>query len=176
MTDVHVFPQDLATGLQETVDWNDAGSFAHLADHPNLRQYVASGFEYNVDWENDIINISGGKAYVYEATTGTNDHRENDGPDSKNLEHALFVVQMDASGDLNLNEQYTNYIFIDVNQSETDTASYFTNTTGATPSSPYILLGTADAAWEEVVWMNRNPTTASRRLVVAGQTHGEQYE
>lgn len=175
MPDEHAFPQDWATGLQETVDWNDAGSFANLADHPNNRSYVAEGLTFDVDWANDIFQLAEGRAYLHQSTTGTNDHREDNGPDEKELEGGLFVGQRGPSGDLTLTADATNHVFMGIDQSENDLVEYHVNTTDTAPPAPYLKLGTIDTANDTYVELNRAPTVTTRRLRVTGDTHGADY-
>lgn len=173
--DEHSFPQDLATGLQETVDWNDAGAFAHHNDHPNQRSYVIGGFELDPDFANNLLSITGGKAALYESVTETNDHRADDGPDAKELEGALFTVQRGPSGDLTINDDATNYAYIAIDHEQNDVAQFFVNTTGVPPSEPYLLLGRVDTDGEQTFEENRAPTGTYNRLRVTGETYGGEY-
>lgn len=168
MTDQHAFPQDWATGLQETVDWNDAGSFANHVDHPNLRDYVAEGMELDVNFSNNIVRVEEGKAYVHQEQTMTNDHRDSNGPDEKTLLGGTFVGQRGPSGDMVLSEGTTNYIWMNIPQHETDTVDFQVNTSGNPPPEPSLLIGRVNTATEQVFEENRAPATKSKRLVVAG--------
>ncbi len=170
--DQHAFPQDWATGLQTTVDWNDAGSFASLLGHPNLRGYVSDGFEFNVDWNNNLLNISEGKAYLWEPTTETNDHRGSDGPDVKKLIDAMFVAQRGPSGDITLVDNDTNHIYIAIDQTDNDEVTFHSNTTETAPPRPYLKLGIVDTFYEIPYEMYRAPSMTSRRMRVTGPTHG----
>lgn len=176
MADDHTYPQDWGTGLSEQVDWVDAGAFAHLADHPNLRGYVEHGFGFTADWANNILNVGDGKAFVFETGTQTNDHRDEDGPDAKDLIGGTFVVQRDVSGDLALTDSDMNYVYLSVDQTDNDATAYYTNTTQTRPSEPALLLGRVDTANDVIYEMNRNPQTSSRRQRVTGTTHGDSYE
>lgn len=176
MADDHTFPQDWGTGLDEQVDWTDAGSFAHLNDHPNLRGYVERGLNFNVDETTDILNITDGRAFVYESTTASNDHRDEDGPDAKTLEGGTFVTQRDVSGDIALTADAMNYVYLAINQNNNDQTEYYTNTTESPPPEPYIRLGRIDTTDYTNYEENRNPVTTSRRERVTGATHGSRYE
>lgn len=168
----HAFPQDWATGLQEQVDWNDAGSFAHLLAHPNLTGYVAEGFEFSVNWDNNLLNVSEGRAFLWESGTETNDHREDNGPDAKELVGAVFAAQRGPSGDISLGSSDENYVYLAIDQTTNDGVEFHTNTTETAPPEPYLRLGVVDTFDQTVEEEHRAPTTTSRRLRVTGPTGG----
>lgn len=176
MTDEHVWPQDWGTGLDDQVDWVDAGALANALDHPNLRGYVVEGLEMSVDYTNGIVNISDGKAFLYESTTETNDHRDDDGPGPKELLGALFPVQIGVSGDLTLVDGETNQIYLALDQSVNETdpddgasaLEYHINTTQTVPPEPYLLIGTVDMESQTATEKNRAPKTTHSRLHVTG--------
>jgi hypothetical protein len=152
------FPQDRATGVQDTVDFNDAASFAWLAHSPNDTEYIVDGFEINVDWNVNIVNVTGGVCKFYQSVGHTNDHSAADGPEEQQLHHLTFVGQAGASGDMVLNDDATNYIYIHLRHDDNDTLEYYVNTTATTPPDPYLLVGTVDMVAEEIVEANRAPT------------------
>lgn len=176
MTDDHAWPQDWGTGLDDQVDWVDAGALAHLLDHPDQRGYVAEGFEFSVDYTNGLLNIDAGKAFLHESTTSTNDHREDDGPAPKELLGAIFVVQTGVSGDLTLTDGDVNYVYIGldqtINENDPDVGSdaiqYYINTTQSPPPEPYLLIGTVDTANNTKQELNRARDTTHNRLRVTG--------
>lgn len=176
MTDNHAFPQDLATGLQETVDWNDAGSFANHVDHPNLRNYVAEGLELDVSFSDNVVRVTEGKAFMWQEQTMTNDHREDEGPDEKQLMGGLFVTQRGPSGDMVLSEGTVNYVWMYIVQQETDTATFEVNTTGNPPPEPYLRIGRVDMDEEIVYEENRAPSVSAKRLVVTGSEYGMEWD
>lgn len=174
-SDEHSFPEDWGTDLQDTVDWNDAAAFANLADHPNQRGYVATGFEFTPNFSTNNLNIAEGRAYLWRSEVQTNDHTGDDGPEAKTLGGGLFVAQRGASGDINLVSGETNHIFVRIDRSGNDTVIFSTNTTGAQPTTPSLLLGRVDTTDEEYFEDNRAPAMQAQRLVVTGDTHGAEY-
>lgn len=177
MTDDHAWPQDWGTGLNEQVDWVDAGALAHLLDHPNLRGYVAEGLEFTYDSTNNILNIGDGKAFLHESATETNDHREDDGPAPKELLGALFAVQTGVSGDLTLVDGDTNYVYLALDQTVNETDAdqggsaleYHINTTQTAPPEPYLRVGRVDTFEQVAYEENRAPATTHNTLRITGE-------
>lgn len=173
--DEHTFPEDWGTDLQDIVDYNDAAAFANHADHPNLRGYVATGFELSPNFDTDSLSISEGQAYLWRSEVTTNDHSGEDGPGPKTLGGGLFKVQRGASGDINLIADATNHIFVRAKRTSNDTVIFTTNTDGSQPTSPSLLIGRVDTANGEYYHDNRAPAAQNQRLVVTGDTHGADY-
>lgn len=167
MTD-HIFPQDGATGVEETVDWDDAGAFAQLVYSLNTIDYVVKGYEFTVDDTNDILNIGPGVARVTQDTTKTNDHSGDDGPEAKTLELAAFVAQTSASGDISLTGGAVNHVYLSVDQTTNDRPLFRVNTDGTEPSDPTLKLGTVDTSGSPYTYsyVNRLPTGQFRSLEI----------
>lgn len=170
MPDPYAHPQDAATGATDAADWNDAGGFAFHEDSINERDYVLAGLTFSVNLTTNTLNIAGGKAKLYQPQTQTNDHSNDGGPPAKVLEHALFTVQADSSGDIGLPDNDISHVFIGLNQSENDDYLYQVNTDNTPPSEPYLKLGTVDTskqtADEAITHLNRAPPGEFRELMV----------
>jgi hypothetical protein len=166
MSDEIVYPQDPATGVTDGSDWDDAGGFAFHEDSLNERDYVVAGLEFTVNWSTNTLNVSEGKAKLYQAQTKTNDHSGDGGPAPKMLKHAVFTVQPDNSGDLSLSDNATNHVFIGLNQQENDDYIWQVNTDNTPPSEPYLKLGTVDTGTELIKELNRAPAGRFRELRV----------
>lgn len=165
--DQHNFPQDGATGVEETVDWDDAGAFAQLAYDLNTTDYVLDGFEFtNFDFSAGVFNVTSGVARVSQPTAQTNDHSDDDGPAAKTLQLAAFVTQAESSGDLALDTSTVNHVFIAVDQSTNDRTLYRVNTDGTEPAEPSLKLGTIDGANQTYSYVNRLPTGEFSRLEI----------
>lgn len=164
--DPTAFPQDESTGLEDTIDWNDAGGFAWLAHHPNTTGHVVEGFEFDVDWANNLLTVHGGVAELYQESTWTNDHTDEGGDPEKELGHVSFRVQRGPSGDRNLIDGEVNYIYLGLDQTENNTVFFQDNTTKTPPPDPYLLLGTVDTTDDTAVLMNRSPTMTAERMLI----------
>lgn len=162
----NVFPQDQATGLSDTADWDDAGAFAHHRDSINDRDYVVSGLEPTVDWATGTLNISAGVAQIWQSEVETNDHSGDGGPTPKVLQGALFTVDTDPSGDLGLTDGATNHVFLGVNQQQNNDYIWQVNTDNTAPPEPFLKLFTIDMNAESVDKLNRAPTGTFRELTV----------
>lgn len=174
-TDEHSFPKDWGTGLQDTVDWADAGAFANLIDHPNIRGYVVEGYEFDMNWSNNILNVGSGRAYVHISETKTNDHQGDGGPDEKTLLGGSFVAQRGASGDINLVSDAVNYIWLRADRQDNDVVAISSNTDAVAPTPPSLLIGRVDTGEEVLYEDNRAPSVKAQRIVVTGDTHGAEY-
>lgn len=164
--DDFTFPMDRGTGLEDTVDWNDAGAFAHLAHHPNSTDYIVDGFEFSVDFEDLLLNISAGVAEVSMSATKTNDtSNEEGGQEDKELIGATFKVQRDGSSSLNLDDG-VNHVYLSIELTENNTSEFYVNTSGTSPPSPYLLLGIIDTEEESVVRPNVAPSATFRRMLI----------
>lgn len=161
-----VFPQDEATGIAETVDWDDAGAFAQLAYDLNTIDYVLDGYEFTPDYTNNILNIAGGVARVSQPTVQTGDHAEDGGPSAKVLRLAAFVAQGDASGDISLAANAVNHVYLAVDQSTNDAIYYRVNTDQTVPEEPSLKLGTVDTSANTYSYVNRLPSAQFSSLEI----------
>lgn len=158
--DPSVFPQDEATGIVSTVDWDDAGAIAQLAYDLNTTDYVLTGFEFTYDESNLILNVSGGVARVSQQTVATADKTEDDGPPAKVLQFAAFVAQRGASGDMSLTDAAVNHVYIAVDQTTNDRVTFRVNTDATVPPEPSLKVGTVDTtvpAADAINYVNRLP-------------------
>lgn len=161
-----VFPQDEATGISETVDWDDAGGFAQLAYRQNSINYVEEGFDFTPDYTNNVLNISSGVAIVTQPTVQTGDHQEDGGPGPKVLRLAAFIAQGDASGDLALTDAAVNHVYLAVDQNTNDAIYYRVNTDQTVPEPPSLKLGTVNTTTDTYSYENRNPVGTFSRIEV----------
>lgn len=159
------FPQDAATGLQDTIDWNDAGGFAWLSHHPNTTGHVIEGFELEPDYSNDLFTIRGGVAELEQTTTWTNDHTDDGGEPEIEVGHATFRAQRGPSVDREL-ASGTNYVYLYLDQSANNRVLFQDNTTQTPPSEPYILLGTIDTGSQSVVYHNQHSTQTAEKMLI----------
>lgn len=159
------FPQDQATGLEDTIDWNDAGGFAWLAHHPNTTGHVIEGFEFDVDWANGLFTIYGGVAVLYQSSTWTNDHTDEGGDPQTEVGNVSFKVQRGPSVDRDL-ASGTNYVYLGLDQTQNNRVIFQDNTTQTPPSEPYILLGTIDTGSQSVVRYNENPSMTAEKMLI----------
>ena len=168
MADPHVFPQDSGTGVTDEADWDDAASFAWHEDSPNERDYVVSGLEFTVNEQTNTLNISAGKAKLYQAQAETNDHTGDGGSPAKVLLHTLFTVQPDPSGDISLSDGAVNHVYLGLNQQENDGYVWQQNTDQTPPPDPYLKLGEVDMTTSPPIIkeMNRAPTGRFRELTI----------
>lgn len=162
----NTYPQDTGTGLDETVDFNNAAEFAQLAHDINGVDYVVDGLSFTVDYTNNILNISEGVAKLYQSSAETPDHSADGGEGPKTIAHTVFVAQLDASGDLTLTDSATNHVFIGIDQNTQNRTIYQINTTDSPPAEPYLKLGTVDTVTDTHTEMNRAPAGTFRRLVI----------
>lgn len=165
MYDPFSFPQDQATGLQDTIDWNDAGGFAWLSHHPNTTGHVIEGFTFEPDWANGLFTIRGGVAELEQASTWTNDHSDEGGDPETEVGNVSFRVQRGPSVDRNLADG-VNYVYLHLDQTENNRVLFTDNTTQTPPAEPYLLIGTLDTQTETVVQKNRNPTATYESVLV----------
>lgn len=164
--DTHSFPQDEGTGLDDTVDWDDAAGFAQLAHDINTVDYVVDGFTFDVNWSTDTLNVAGGVARLYQSQAQTNDHTADGGDPSKALLHTVFTVQAEPSGDIGLAANDTTYVYIGLDQQSNNNVIWQTNTDETPPSEPYLRLGYVDTDTETIAEENRRPAGEFRSLVV----------
>lgn len=166
MADPIVYPQDEATGATDGADWDDAAGFAFHEDSINERDYVVGGLEFNVNWSTNTLNVTDGKAKIYQSEAQTNDHSGDGGPGPKVLKHTVFTIQPDSSGDLTLTAGATNHVYLGVNQQENDDYVWQVNTDETPPSEPYLKLGEVDTANSTITELNRAPAGTFRELTV----------
>lgn len=165
--DPHSFPQDGATGIDDTVDWDDAGAFAQLAFDLNTVDYVLDGFEFtNFNFDTGVFNVTGGLARVTQETTQTNSHEDDDGPPAKTLQLAAFVTQTGASGDLQLTTGEINHVYLAVDQTSNDRTLFRVNTDATAPPDPSLKLGTVDVPNQTYSYVNRLPAGQFRSLEI----------
>ena len=166
-----VFPQDSGTGLSDTVDWDDAGGFAHLVHNPNATDYVERGFTFEVNWSTNTLNITEGVAMVSAETTQTNDHTDKGGEAAKVLQGASFKVQRGPTGDIALTSNAVNHVFIGVDQTSQNRVLSVVNTSETPPSPPFLKLGAVDTGGansdvDDITYANRVPAAHHSHLLI----------
>lgn len=155
--DDSTFPQDEATGITSTVDWDDAGGFAQLAYDLNTVDYVLTGFEFDYDPDTYTLNITGGVARVSQPSVATADKTEDDGPPAKTLQLAAFVSQRGPSGDIPLTAGAVEHIYLAVDQTTNDRALFRHNVDDTSPPEPSLKLGTVNTTDGTITLLNRLP-------------------
>ena len=144
----HVFPEDAGTGASEG-DYDDAANFASLAHATGLKDYVVQGLNFTLNAATPSLDISKGKAVVTDnAAQGNQSTETRDG--------VAFVAEMDARTGIGLTDGDVNHVFLQVDLSSDDTINIIVNTTGSSPSEPFVKLGTVDTSGDTVSEINRD--------------------
>lgn len=132
MSDI-VFPEDPGTGASEG-DFDDAANFSTLARAVGFGDYVFTGMNFTPDYSTPDVNISSGLAVIAKDTVSQDQGSE------KMDQGNLFFVKKDSVSGLSLTDSAVNNIFLKIDLSSDDTASYEAKTSG-TPSLPNIKIG-----------------------------------
>lgn len=163
--DEQVWPQDLGTGLDETVDYIDAAPMAWATHAANATDYVVDGFDLDADFVNNQLTITEGVAEFYQSVAESNDHTADGGSPAQQLNHCSFRAQRGPMSELTINED-VNHVYLGLDHAQQNEIFPQINTTASPPPEPYIKLGEVDAVAETVIEMNRQPTaTFTRELI-----------
>lgn len=160
MVDTNVSFQDESHGLGEIeVDWNDAAIFAQAAYDPNDIDYKVQGFEFDPDFNNDVLNVNGGWAKIYKPENQTLNHTDDQGigQTAKTLLDAVHPAQVSSVSGVVLGSGVENHIWLEIDLSEGNGASIYANR-GNEPALPHIKLGTVhtgDETYDDT--LNRLP-------------------
>lgn len=142
--DAVVFPEDQGTGLSNAgdADFTSAGHFGGLAAHPNQSDYVAQGMNFqNVG--SGTFDVSAGLAYILH--TGTVQVQDNSGAYNVDwAENITLAVRAASTTGVSYTTGDVNYVFLDVDLTSVNTASYTVNTTDSQPASPSLKIGEID--------------------------------
>jgi hypothetical protein len=150
MTD-HRFPEDAGTGAYSSGsgDKNDGASLAQVYDAIGRTDY-AKGLSFDVDYTVPEVTISMEKAVVSDdSATATQTGESRSG--------VAYVQEMDPRT-RSLSDGTTNYVYLDLDLSTEDGASYHIDTDQTPPASPYLYLGWIDTAAEEYKLVNAKPS------------------
>lgn len=159
-------PKDLGTGLQDTVDWIDAASIAWLTHNANATGYVVDGFDFTVDWNNDILNIDSGVAEAQFDAATTNDHTAEGGPPEVNLQNVTFRLQRGPSGDINLGNG-VNHVWVATSIVDNNDVSFYSSTDeNEAPDDPHVKLGEVDTD-EQTIRQRPHPDVSANRLLIS---------
>jgi hypothetical protein len=147
----HRFPEDAGTGAHPSGsgDKNDAASFAQAYDAIGLTDH-AKELSFDPDFTVPEVTIDMEKAVVTDdSATSTQTGETRDG--------VAYVQEMDLQT-RSLTDDTTNYIYLDLDLSSDNKASYHIDTDQTPPSSPYLYLGVIDTANETYSRENAKPS------------------
>lgn len=156
---VHVWPQDPSIGSSK--DELDAANIASHAYSPYDTDYVVEGLGFTVDYTTPQFDVEKGKVKVSQSTGVAN-------VEGGTREHGLtFVVEIeDGEFDaISLTDGAVNYIYLDVDNTQDNTASIEVGTNdppSSLGSQPYLKIGEIDTTNDEKVELNRYPPSVNQ--------------
>lgn len=142
------------TVLWRTDDELSQTNLGEAAGQSNRTDYVEHGISLTVDYTDDTVDITTGKAYLLHQNQG-------------------YALLPDARTGLALADGTTlNYIYLTFDTGQQNAISYEIATAKGDVSQPKLLVGTADGSSSTTVERNRDPYVTTRGLEVEALTRG----
>lgn len=123
----------------------------------SVGDYVESGLNFTADFTNTNLDISDGKAHVFNTAGYGQD----------------ITTFPDARTNLALTDNTTNYVFLAVDTSNNDSLFYHIDTDNTPPADPHLLIGVVDTSDNTVVEKNRQQNHMIGGSLVVGGPRGE---
>lgn len=137
-----VTPEDEGTGVTDP-DYVSAGHVSGLSADGNTTDYVARGMNFqNVG--SGTFDISAGIAYLL--YTGTIQVQDNNGDYVKDWSQGVKIAvhSESATTGISYTQADVNYVFIDVDLTTNNGATYEVKTTDSAPAEPSLKIGKID--------------------------------
>lgn len=176
----HVFPEDEGTDAPADYEqqWS-AGLFAGKHRHDKLHDYVAVGLQLYPDQGDSSLDISSGLAHILadvdvevQASSGNFSETWRSG--------IVLSVDVPDVDNLSLTSGATNHVFLAVDMAQGDGAYYEVNSTGESPSDPFVKIGEYNHDADSVELLNRGADIASAAeladLTDSFQDHVSEFE
>lgn len=159
LDDAILLPQDEGTGLEaDEADWMSAGHFAGMLGQKHNTDYVESGLDIDVDWDNLTYSIQPGLAYLeYPAQDIQVQGYQSDGQYNTTwTEGVSFTAAIKEQPEITFRADEQVEVWIVADPSEPNSIDILSQPEGSgDPDSPNLKIAQLDPAAEQVKQMNR---------------------